>query len=371
MALRASMAPTVDLEDSLEDIQEYFHSHRYTDGLPIIPPTEERVKRFIECTKRDPREIIGEMPPLWAHVTVERIATNAVMAGCKPEYMPVLIAAVEAICPPPGTRPGAAEQDPLNLHGAQTTTNPVCPIFFVNGPIRKELEINCGAGVMGPGFRANISIGRAVRLMLINVGGALPGDVSKSTHAWPGRFGLVIGEFEEESPWDPMHVDKGFNRDDSVVTAVLCNGVEHIANTSEKPESIVRSLTTGVNKGGIHGDQVTMIIPPTHARQIASLGFTKDAFKKHIYENARIPLEYATLSLERYEMLKREMEHFGHNRGGYRRVDDAGRLIPCYRWEDVHIVIAGNEVGFHDMILETHSFSGALDTWISRVVQKP
>ena len=361
-------ASVVDLPDDVEEVNDYFHSHRYTDGLPIIPPTEERVRRFVEYTKRDALEIIGEVPPLWAHATVEKIAGNAVMAGCKAEYMPVLIAAIQAICPPPGTRPGAAEEDPINLHGSQTTTNSLGPIFFVNGPIRNELEINCGAHVMGPGFRANMTIGRAIRLMLINVGGALPGDVSKSTFSWPGRTSLVIGEYEEESPWEPMHVERGFKPEDSVITAVQATGNELISNTSEKPESLLYTLVKGnVIKGS---GEVTLIVPPNHARLVSSLGYTKEALKKHIFENARIPLEYAKVSLERYQGLMTQMEDGFHGRMPD-QLDEEGRLKACKSPDGVHIIVAGNIVGFHHMVIETHSFSGSLEGWRSVKIEKP
>src|SRR3989338_5856393 len=148
-----------------------------TDGLPVVPPTRERVTLMLAGTARNRAELVGEVSPNYGRATVEKVAVNAVMAGCRPEYLPVVLAAVEAVC-----------DDAFDLHGVSATTNSPSPLVVVNGPIRLALDINCGAGVLGSGWRANATIGRALRLVCVNVGGATPGVVSMSTLAHPGRY---------------------------------------------------------------------------------------------------------------------------------------------------------------------------------------
>ncbi|MBI5628692.1 MAG: hypothetical protein HY953_07215, partial [Candidatus Rokubacteria bacterium] len=154
---------------------ETLHARGVTDGLPVVPPTPERVRAAVEVAGRAPDELIALVPPNLGRATVERIAVNAVMAGCRPEYLAVVLAGVEAMC-----------DEAFDLHGVSATTNMAAPLFIVNGPIRTRLEINCGAGVFGPGHRANATIGRALRLVTLNIGGARPGVISMSTLAHPG-----------------------------------------------------------------------------------------------------------------------------------------------------------------------------------------
>ena len=370
VAQRPGKSAAMDVPDSVYEANDYFHSHRYTDGLPVIPPTEDLVNSFVAYTKRDPLEVIGLMPPLWGPLTVEKIAINAVMAGCKPEYMPVVIAAVQSICPDPKAGPGAVSDDPFNMQGSNTTTNPLTPIFFVNGPIRNELEINCAAYVLGPGFRANISIGRAVRLMCINVGGSLAGNVSQKTFAWPGAYGLVIGEFEEESPWEPLHVSRGFKKEDNVITAVMGSAVETIGNTNSRPESILYSLEKGVAIKGTN--TITLLLPPPYADMLTSMGFTKQSLRERLYENNKLPLDVAPLTLERYEGFL----HGDTKRGYDRRPDDAGRVDAEGRLraqgtlDDLQVVVAGSTAGFWAAVLNTHN-QGALEPWRSVKIEKP
>src|SRR5213596_758210 len=193
------------------DLDEFF-DHGVSDGLPVVPPTRARVSRAVEMSGRDGSELVAEVPPNYGRATVEKIAVNAVMAGCRPEYLPVVIAAVEAIC-----------DEAFDLHGVSATTNAPSPLVIVNGPIRARLEINSGAGVFGPGWRANATIGRALRLTCVNVGGARPGVVSMSTLAHPGRYTYCIGEAEEDNPWEPLHVEHGFAPEDSTVAVLAAD----------------------------------------------------------------------------------------------------------------------------------------------------
>ena len=197
----------LELPDSPYAIYEHFYAKGWTDGLPIIPPTEDLVGETLRYTDRAPEETVVELPPRGGAATVEKIAVNAVMAGCMPEYLPVLIAAAKAVAEPQ-----------YNLYGRQTTTHPGAHLVIINGPIRGELGVNCHRNVLGQGFRANATIGRALRLLLITVGGGVPGVTDMATHGHPGKYSYCIGEDEEGSPWSPLHADRGFDPGTSTVT---------------------------------------------------------------------------------------------------------------------------------------------------------
>ena len=200
----------------IEKAYEHAYDQGWTDGLPVIPATAESVKAFVAASSRGAEDIIAVLPPRKGQATVACIAVNAIMAGCRPEYMPVIIAAIEAI---------ADRNFPLEF--MQITTNPMTEFFLVNGPVRNTLDINYGTGCLGPGWRANATIGRAVRLILNNVGGALPGVFSKVSFGSPLRYSYMCGENEEANPWTPFHVDRGFQRGQSTITALkasnFCN----------------------------------------------------------------------------------------------------------------------------------------------------
>ena len=211
--------------DSVDDLLVRAYEHAYeqgwTDGLPIIPATAARVKQFVAASGRAADDLIGLLPPRKGRATVEAIAVSAIMAGCRPEYMVVIIAAVDAMIDP---------SYPLEF--MQVTTNPMTPFLLVNGPVRNELEINYGTGCLGPGWRANATIGRAIRLIMINIGGALPGVYSKVSFGSPLRYSYICGENEEENPWTPFHVDRGFKREDSTVTVFKAS---NFCNRRSKP----------------------------------------------------------------------------------------------------------------------------------------
>ncbi|HEY7268519.1 MAG TPA: TlpA disulfide reductase family protein, partial [Dehalococcoidia bacterium] len=190
-----------------DDEFEFMYDQGFTDGLPVVPPTPERVVRMLAGTRREPQEVIATVPPNMAPCTVEKVAINAVMAGCKPEYLPVVITAVEAAC-----------TDEFNAHGVMATTMGAAPVIIVNGPIRNRIGMNGKLGVLGQGNRANATIGRALRLVLRNVGGARPGGTERSTIGTPMKYTLSFPEWEERSPWEPYHVEHGFVPDESVIT---------------------------------------------------------------------------------------------------------------------------------------------------------
>ena len=229
-------ARRIELGDA-EDVFEFMFERGLTDGLPVVPPTPERVMWMLTGTRRDPREVVAIVPPNLAPVTVEKIAVNAVMAGCKPEYLPVVIAALEAVC-----------TDTFNIHGIMSTTWGATPVMVVNGPIRHRLEMNMGMMALGYGTRSNATIGRALKLVLRNVGGARPGDIERSTLGAPGKFTTCFAEWEERSPWEPLHVERGFDKDENVVTVFgLEAGSRQIADqTSRTARALAGSLGMGL-----------------------------------------------------------------------------------------------------------------------------
>src|SRR5438067_894958 len=193
--------------DELEDMLERGGS----DGLPVVPPTPERVEAMLGG--RDPAVSLGPVPPAHGAATLERIAACAVLAGCRPLYFPLVVAAVEAALEPA-----------FNAHGLAVTTQPAGPVAIVNGPVRDAAGLNSGMGALGPGTRANMTVGRALRLVLTLTGGARPGGLDRSTLGNPGKVGLCIAENEETSPWEPLHVERGFSRDTSTVTLLAADG---------------------------------------------------------------------------------------------------------------------------------------------------
>ena len=228
-------ARRIELGDA-EDVFEFMFERGLTDGLPVVPPTPERVMWMLTGTRRDPREVVAIVPPNLAPVTVEKVAVNAVMAGCKPEYLPVVIAALEAVC-----------TDTFNIHGIMSTTWGATPVIVVNGPIRRRLDMNMGMMALGYGTRSNATIGRALKLVLRNVGGARPGDIERSTLGAPGKFTTCFAEWEERSPWEPLHVERGFGKDENVVTVFgLEAGSRQIADqTSRTARALARQPRHG------------------------------------------------------------------------------------------------------------------------------
>src|SRR5262249_15944826 len=202
-------AERFEIPDDIWAAQAFFEEKGWGDGLPIIPPTEERVKAMLVATNQHPQDVIGAVPPRWAQATVEKIAINAVMAGCKPEYMLVLIAAVEGLTDPK-----------LNLYALQATTGGPAVMLIINGPIRSQLNINNGPNALGEGWRANATIGRFVQLVKRNIGGSYPGTTCKATLGWPGKYSICGGANEEASPWEALHVERGFDPEHDTVTPI-------------------------------------------------------------------------------------------------------------------------------------------------------
>jgi len=274
----------IECDDDPEAIFEYLCAKGWSDGLPVIPPTPERVERMLAYCDRDFDQPVVKIPPRFGNATPIRVAANAVMAGCKPEYFPLVLLALEAM---------AEEQ--YNLYGTQATTHPCTPMLIFNGPVAKEVGLNSGHNVMGNYFRANAVIGRAVRLSLVNIGAAIPGTGDMATAGTPAKFTFCVAENEDNSPWEPLHVELGFPKEASTVTVVAAEG-PHNVNDHESitPEGILTMVAgtmpnTGSNNAYYAGQPV-MAFGPEHAATVASGGMSKAQVKQWLWDRATIPL---------------------------------------------------------------------------------
>lgn len=267
----------IELSEEADPV-EVAYQNGWTDGLPVVPPTPERVQHMLKGTNRPADEVIAPIPPKWGSATVEKVAINAVMAGCKPEYMPVIIAAIEAIT-----------TEAFSLHGIQVTTSLVSPLLIVNGPIRGELEINDGFNLFGQGWRSNATIGRAVRLICTNVGGALPGELDRATFGHSGKFTYCIGEKEEVSPWAPLHVDLGFAASQSTVT-VFAGAAPRVIDdhSSNTAEGILNSICLNLAVPGVAAGELVLVLSPEHSNTLGDDGFAKREVKEYVHEHTKI-----------------------------------------------------------------------------------
>ncbi len=266
-----------------EDEAEAFFARGWTDGLPVVAPTERRVLSMLAGTSRAADEIVATVPPDLVPVSVEKVAINAVMAGCKPEYLPVVLAALEAIC-----------NDEFNIHGVLATTMPVGPILIVNGPIRRRIGMNSGINVFGQGNRANATIGRALQLVVRNVGGGRPGEVDRATHGNPGKTSFCFAEDEEGSPWTPLAADFGAAPGTDAVTVFAGEGPRCIVDQlSRDPESLAR--TFAVNLRALHHPKLVLAfdallaVGPEHARVFRQAGWSKERLVARLHELLQIP----------------------------------------------------------------------------------
>ena len=275
----AQTAPTEFIEANRSLYEE-----GWTDGLPVIPPTEAAVEWMLSGTDRERSEVITELAPAHGEATVESIAVNAVMAGCLPEYLPVVITAIQCL-----------GEKQINLTTCQTTTEPVSSLVIVNGPLARELNVNSGFNVFGSGWQANGTIGRAVRLCLRNIGGSVPGKADRATMGHPGKYAFCIAENEAKSPWEPLHVERGLPAESSAVTIAWGEAPHNIndqRNTS--PHAILTGAASVMATLGTnlyyHSGEALLVLCPEHAATIAQAGWTKNDVRLFLFDHARQPL---------------------------------------------------------------------------------
>jgi hypothetical protein len=329
---------TLLLSGSWEHINDYFYAQRWTDGLPIVPPTIFNVERMLASGRRPPDALLGFIPPSMGAATIEKVAVNAVMAGCDAQCFPIVVAAVEAICRPE-----------FNLLPMQATTNPVTPMIIVNGPVAKQLDINSGHNVLGQGWKSNATIGRALRLILTNIGGGVPGTLDKATHGQPGKFMLCIAENEEQSPWEPFHVERGYTRHDSTVSVIGVAGTQdviHYARTSA--EKVLSTLVNAIPREGCKnlysGGEPLIIFGPEQAAILAAGGLTKHDVKRIVFERARVPL--SLLDPETVTLMRGRRNEWFSNHAAIDAIPLADRP------EDIQIIVAGG-AGNHTVFVPT------------------
>lgn len=268
----------LEFPDDLDAFQREVLVRGRGDGLPVIPPTPERVDLVLEGLGREPDEVIAELPPARGLATARTVAANAVMAGCRPEDVPVVIAATEAIAHPD-----------FNLYGIQDTTNPVTPLVLVNGPVRSELEMNAGTNAFGPGNRANATIGRAIRLIMLNIGGGVPGRLDRATQGQPAKYTFCVPEHEERSPWGPFHEEHGLDRGQSAVSVFGVQAFHNIIDlTASSADELVAMLAAGMAAAATnnvtHGGETLLALAPEHAEMLAREWLTKDDVRRRLFE---------------------------------------------------------------------------------------
>jgi hypothetical protein len=267
-----------EVSDTAEAIEFYFEKG-WTDGLPVVPPTEASIRAMLDAARLEPGQEITFIENRQVSVTAEKVAINAVMAGCKPAYMPVVVAAIEAIGDPH-----------YGYHGPATSTGGSAVLMLVNGPIARELEVNCGDNLFGPGWRANATLGRAVRLVMRNVIGTIPGKLDRSTLGHAGKYTYCIAENEAESPWPAVHVERGFRPDQNAVTVFAALAPHQVSNQlSNTAEGVLTTIADSMHiSGSVTGQpQYAVVIGGEHMRVIGDNGWSKADIKRFLFDHTQ------------------------------------------------------------------------------------
>ena len=314
-----------------EAVEAYFE-RGWTDGLPVVPATAETVRPFLDAAGCAAGEVVLTETTRRRTITAEKVAINAVLAGCRPEYMPVLLTALEAMADPAFT-----------LHGAITSTGGSATLVVVNGPIRQRLGFNAGGNVFGPGCRANATIGRAIRLITLNCLGAQPGLLDRSTQGHPGKYSYCIAELEEENPWEPLHVSRGLAPGTSAVTVFAAEGPHNVlSHYGETAEAVIVALAdTMASLGSFSPGESFVVLAPEHVQILARDGWTKPRIREALYARARRTVA--------------DLKWGGKLAGAVESGDET-------RWEhrgrgpeDIHIVVAGGGAGGHSAFIPSWS----------------
>ena len=280
MELSSRIIETADLEAAVETCFE----KKWTDGLPVVPPTRGAIERILKHLKRDPAEVVGVVPPRNGVATIEKIAINCVMAGCKPEYVPIVIAAVEAVL-----------EEGFNLNGVQTTTHACAPLIVVSGPAVKKFGFNVKEGSLGHGCRASATIGRALRLVLWNIGGGFPGEPCKTTIGHPGYFSFCMAEDQDANPWEALHVEGGFGPGDTVVTVTGVTAPMSVATGSgySPIEDVLYLLADSIvtlGSNNITGGDMVYVLGPMTVKALGDAGLSKQQVKEGVMQRATRPV---------------------------------------------------------------------------------
>ena len=324
----ATPAPHVDADD----LVEWYYQQGYSDGLPVVPPTPAKIDAMVKALGGDPLFRECRVPPRWGSLTREVLAINLVMAGCLPEYAAIVRAAILALCDPA-----------FNLNGVQATTHMASPLLIVNGPARMAAGMNAGCNVFGSGNRANATIGRAIRLILLNVGGGWPGELDKSTLGHPGKYTYCIAENEEASPFVPYHVEHGYKAEDATVFVLAAEPphsvTNHYANDAAGIlDSVCSAMSTICNNNAVSAGHCAVVLGPEHAATIAKSGWKRHDIRHYLWAHSG----------------NRWGDLYGNGRYGkihnrslpvwYKREPDARTpVVPSP--DNIHLFVAGGEAG--------------------------
>jgi hypothetical protein len=321
-------------------LAQRFYELGYTEGLPIIPPTDELVEEMVRASGYAGDTALGRMAPMLRTATIESLAVNAVMAGCRPEVFPVLVAVVRAILSPP-----------FNLLSVQTTTHMCTPFVLVNGPIRTQIGLATGKNAFGQEVQASATLGRALRLVLRNVGGAIPGETDLAQVGSPTRLGFVAAENEEASPFPPFHTTRGFRAEDSVVTVFATEGPHNVNDHSSNTAASVLQMcvgtmaTFGTNDLGRNGTPV-LVHGPELAAILHREGYTREKVQAYIWEHARVPLDRLPKEQREWFLMRKDLNQTGWVEKGVPIADAP---------ENVAVVVAGGE-GRHCCYIPSFAF---------------
>ena len=339
---------SIEADDDYEAIDTLYRDRGWTDGLPIVPPTAQRVQRMLAYCDRPWDEPIAAIPPRYGEATPLRLAANAVMAGCRPEYFPLVVLAIEAMC-----------EKQFNLYGIQATTHPCSPLIIVNGPVARELGINSGHNAFGAGTQSNAAIGRAVRLALVNIGGAVSGAGDMSTFGSPAKYSYCIAENEAASPWEPLHVERGFPAVASTVTVVGAecphNINDHESVTAQGILTMIAGTVAITGSNDVfyaeRGEPV-IVLGPEHAATVAADGLSKADAKRFLYERAQLPLgRFSRENIERGLRIRfpERLAHAGPD-----------VLVPMVRSPDDFMIVVLGGSGKHSAYIPTFGLTNAV-----------
>ncbi len=306
-------------------VNRLYRERGWTDGLPIVPPTLARVDEMLGAGPLERHAVLGDVEPLGGVASVEKIAVNAVMAGCEPAHFPVVLAAVQAILDPA-----------FNLRGVQTTDENVAPLLIVNGPAAARLGVNAGWGALGPGWPANAAIGRAVRLVMTNLGGGWPGAVSFAGLGQPARYSLCLAEREDGSPWPPLHVEQGYRREQSTVTVLRAETVINVTGGLDELASVMGSAASLF--GILHGGMPGVILSPFTARRLAGEGWTRADVRRELYARGRLAAETWRRSWLHATVRASDWPQWA------RAAAEAGSIPAVREPDDITLIVAGADL---------------------------
>ena len=281
MSERPLQSRAYDVADAVA-ANELFQQNGWTDGLPIVPPTEDAVRRFVDAVKRAPDDVVGVEPVRRRRITAEKVAIAAVMAGALPEYMPVVVAIVQAMCVPE-----------FGLHGSTASTGGSAPFIVVNGPIRTAIGMNATHNVLANGNRANATIGRTIRLLIINALGGIPGQLDRSTLGHPGKFTFCIAEDEDDSAWLPLAAERGIAEGASAVTVMAAESPHQVMNDwTRDPRELLTTYVAAIRANmltySIWAGNYALVVPKQHRHVLTAAGFTKKDIREFVFDGARV-----------------------------------------------------------------------------------